>query len=101
MWRIQFFERKGVVKIADAIVKPKYLLILCELAKATGGRVLLLNGDTERECLYFQICEDIEMIIMKVRPSVARQEELLLNLKLIEDNGNIIILYSRNLGLYP
>lgn len=32
-------ERTGVVKIADAIVKPKYLLLLCELAKATGGRV--------------------------------------------------------------
>lgn len=29
-------ERTGVVKLADAIVKPKYLLLLCELAKATG-----------------------------------------------------------------
>ena len=75
-------ERKGVVKIADAIVKPKYLLLLCELAKATGGRVLLLNGGTERERLYFQICEDIEMIIMQVRPSVARQEELLFEFKI-------------------
>lgn len=73
-----FYERKGVVKIADAIVKPKYLLLLCELAKATDGRVLLLNrGDTERHRLYFQIGEDIEMVIMQVRASVARQEELL------------------------
>lgn len=76
-------ERKGVVKIADAIVKPKYLLLLCELAKATGGRVLLLNrGDTERQRLYFQIGEDIEMVIMQVRPSVARQEELLFEFKI-------------------
>lgn len=76
-------ERKGVVKIADAIVKPKYLLLLCELAKATGGRVSLLNrGDTERQRLYLQIGEDIEMVIMQVRPSVARQEELLFELKI-------------------
>lgn len=76
-------ERKGVVKIADAIVKPKYLLLLCELAKATGGRVLLLNRGAERQRLYFQIGEDIEMIIMQVRPSsVARQEELLFELKI-------------------
>lgn len=74
-------ERTGVVKIADAIVKPKYLLLLCELA--TGGRVLLLNrGGAERQRLYFQIGEDIEMIIMQVRPSVARQEELLFELKI-------------------
>lgn len=73
-------ERTGVVKIADAIVKPKYLLLLCELA--TGGRVLLLNGGTERQHLYFQIGEDIEMVIMQVRPSVARQEELLFELKI-------------------
>lgn len=79
-----FFERKGVVKIADAIVKPKYLLLLCELAKATGGRVLLLNrGDAERQRLYFQISEDIEMLIMQARPSVvARQEELLFEFKI-------------------
>lgn len=79
-----FYERKGVVKIADAIVKPKYLLLLCELAKVTDGRVLLLNrgGDAERQRLYFQICEDVEMIIMQVRPSVARQEELLFELKI-------------------
>lgn len=76
-------ERKGVVKIADAIVKPKYLLLLCELAKATGGRVLLLNrGGTERQRLYLQIGEDIEMVIMQVRPSVARQEELLFEFKI-------------------
>lgn len=76
-------ERKGVVKIADAIVKPKYLLLLCELAKATSGRVLLLNrGGTERQRLYFQIGEDIEMVIMQVRPSVARQEELLFKFKI-------------------
>lgn len=76
-------ERKGVVKIADAIVKPKYLLLLCELAKATDGRVLLLNrGGDERQRLYFQIGEDIEMIIMQVRPSVARQEELLFEFKI-------------------
>lgn len=76
-------ERKGVVKIADAIVKPKYLLLLCELARATGGRVLLLNrGGTERQRLYLQIGEDIEMVIMHVRPSVARQEELLFELKI-------------------
>lgn len=76
-------ERKGVVKIADAIVKPKYLLLLCELAKATGGRVLLLNrGGAERQHLYFQIGEDIEMVIMQVRPSVARQEELLFEFKI-------------------
>lgn len=76
-------ERTGVVKIADAIVKPKYLLLLCELAKATGGRVLLLNrGGAERQRLYFQIGEDIEMIIMQVRPSVARQEELLFEFKI-------------------
>lgn len=76
-------ERTGVVKIADAIVKPKYLLLLCELAKATGGRVSLLNrGDTERQRLYFQIGEDIEMVILHVRPSVARQEELLFELKI-------------------
>lgn len=76
-------ERKGVVKIADAIVKPKYLLLLCELAKATDGRVLLLNrGDAERQRLYFQIGEDIEMVIMQVRASVARQEELLFELKI-------------------
>lgn len=76
-------ERTGVVKIADAIVKPKYLLLLCELAKATGGRVLLLNrGGAERQRLYFQIGEDIEMLIMQVRPSVARQEELLFELKI-------------------
>lgn len=75
-------ERTGVVKIADAIVKPKYLLLLCELAKATDGRVLLLNRGTERQHLYFQIGEDIEMIIMQVRPSVARQEELLFELKI-------------------
>ena len=49
-------ERRGVVKIADAIVKPKYLLLLCDLAKVTGGRVLLLNrGGAERQRLYFQI----------------------------------------------
>lgn len=75
-------ERKGLVKIADAIVKPKYLLLLCELAKATGGRVLLLNRGAERQRLYFQIGEDIEMIIMQVSPSVARQEELLFELKI-------------------
>lgn len=75
-------ERTGVVKIADAIVKPKYLLLLCELAKATDGRVLLLNRGTERQHLYFQIGEDIEMVIMQVRPSVARQEELLFELKI-------------------
>lgn len=76
-------ERKGVVKIADAIVKPKYLLLLCELVKVTDGRVLLLNrGDAERQRLYFQIGEDIEMIIMQVHPSVARQEELLFELKI-------------------
>lgn len=76
-------ERKGVVKIADAIVKPKYLLLLCELAKATDGRVLLLNrGDAERQRLYFQASKDIEMIIMQVSPSVARQEELLFELKI-------------------
>lgn len=75
-------ERTGVLKIADAIVKPKYLLLLCELAKATDGRVLLLNrGGDERQRLYFQIGEDIEMIIMQVRPSVARQEELLFEFK--------------------
>lgn len=77
-----FYERKGVVKIADAIVKPKYLLLLCELAKATGGRVLLRNRGTERQRLYFQIGEDIEMIIMYVHPSVARQEELLFEFKI-------------------
>lgn len=77
-----FYERKGVVKIADAIVKPKYLLLLCELAKATDGRVLLLNRGAERQHLYFQIGEDIEMIIMQTRPSVARQEELLFELKI-------------------
>lgn len=77
-----FYERKGVVKIADAIVKPKYLLLLCELAKATDGRVLLLNRGTERQHLYFQIGEDIEMVIMQVRPSVARQEELLFEFKI-------------------
>ena len=78
-----FSERKGVVKIADAIVKPKYIFLLCELAKATGGRVLLLNrGDAERQRLYFQIGEDIEMIIMQVRTSVARQEELLFEFKI-------------------
>lgn len=77
-----FSERKGVVKIADAIVKPKYLLLLCELAKATDGRVLLLNRGAERQHLYFQISENIEMIIMQVRPSVARQEELLFELKI-------------------
>ena len=77
-----FTERTGVVKLADAIVKPKYLLLLCELAKATGGRVLLLNGGTERQRLYFQISENIEMVIMQVRPSVARQEELLFELKI-------------------
>lgn len=78
-----FFERKGVVKIADAIVKPKSLLLLCELAKATGGRVLLLNRGAERQRLYFQIGEDIEMIIMQVSPSsVARQEELLFEFKI-------------------
>lgn len=75
-------ERKGMVKIADAIVKPKYLLLLCELAKATGGRVLLLNRGAERQRLYFQIGKDIEMIIMQVSPSVARQEELLFELKI-------------------
>lgn len=78
-----FYERKGVVKIADAIVKPKYLLLLCELAKATDGRVLLLNrGGDERQRLYFQIGEDIEMIIMQVCTSVARQEELLFEFKI-------------------
>lgn len=78
-----FFERKGVVKIADAIVKPKCLLLLCELAKATDGRVLLLNRGAERQRLYFQIGEDIEMVIMQVSPSsVARQEELLFELKI-------------------
>lgn len=75
-------ERKGVVKLADAIVKPKYLLLLCELAKATDGRVLLLNRGAERQRLYFQIGEDIEMVIMEVLPSVARQEELLFELKI-------------------
>ena len=76
-------ERTGVVKIADAIVKPKYLILLRELAKTTGGRVLLLNrGGDERQRLYFQIGEDIEMVIMQVRPSVARQEELLFELKI-------------------
>lgn len=78
-----FFERKGVVKIADTIVKPKYLILLCELAKTTGGRVLLLNRGAERQRLYFQIGEDIEMIIMQVHPlSVARQEELLFEFKI-------------------
>lgn len=75
-------ERKGVVKIADAIVKPKYLLLLCELAKVTDGRVSLLNRGAERQRLYFQIGEDIEMVIMEVLPSVARQEELLFELKI-------------------
>lgn len=75
-------ERTGVVKLADAIVKPKYLLLLCELATATGGRVLLLNGGTERQHLYFQISENIEMVIMQVCPSVARQEELLFEFKI-------------------
>lgn len=77
-------ERTGVVKIADAIVKPKYLLLLCELAKATDGRVLLLNrGGAERQRIYFRIGEDIEMVIMQVRPSsVARQEELLFEFKI-------------------
>ena len=75
-------ERTGVVKIADAIVKPKYLLLLCELAKATGGRVLLLNRGAERQHLYIQIGEDIEMIIMQVHPLVAWQEELLFELKI-------------------
>lgn len=75
-------ERKGVVKIADAIVKPKYLLLLCDLAKVTGGRVLLLNRGAERQRLYLQIGEDIEMVIMQVRPSVARQEELLFEFKI-------------------
>lgn len=70
------------MNIFDAIVKPKYLLLLCELAKATGGRVLLLNGGTERQHLYFLIGEDIEMVIMQARPSVARQEELLFELKI-------------------
>ena len=55
---------------------------LCELAKATGGRVLLLNRGAERQRLYFQIGEDIEMVIMQVRASVARQEELLFELKI-------------------
>ena len=75
-------ERRGVVKIADAIVKPKYLLLLCELAKATGGRVLLLNRGAERQHLYFRIGEDIEMVIMQARPSVAWQEELLFEFKI-------------------
>ena len=75
-------ERTGVVKIADAIVKPKYLLLLCELATATGGRVSMLNRGAERQRLYFRIGEDIEMVIMQVRPSVARQEELLFELKI-------------------
>lgn len=76
-------ERTGVVKIADAIVKPKYLLLLCELAKATDGGVSLLNrGGTERQRLYLQIGEDIEMVIMQVRPSVARQKELLFEFKI-------------------
>lgn len=76
-------ERTGVVKIADAIVKPKYLILLCELAKAAGGRVLLLNrGDAERQRIYFRIGEDIEMVIMQVRPLVTRQEELLFELKI-------------------
>lgn len=76
-------ERKDVVKIADAIVNPKYLLLLCELAKATGGGVLLLNrGGTESQRLYFQIGEDIEMVIMQMRPSAVRQEELLFELKI-------------------
>lgn len=75
-------ERTGVVKIADAIVKPKYLLLLCELAKATGGRVLLLNRGAERQRLYLQVGEDIEMVIMQAYPSVARQEELLFEFKI-------------------
>ena len=75
-------DGNSIAEIADAIVKPKYLLLLCELAKATDGRVLLLNRGTERQHLYFQIGEDIEMIIMQVRPSVARQEELLFEFKI-------------------
>lgn len=38
------------------------------------------------EALYFQIGEDIEMIIMQVRPSVARQEELLFEFKINEQS---------------
>lgn len=79
-------ERTGVVKIADAIVKPKYLILLCELAKAAGGRVLLLNRGAERQRLYLQVGEDIEMVIMQAYPSVARQEELLFELKIDEQN---------------
>lgn len=81
-----FSERTGVVKIADTIVKPKYLILLCELAKATGGRVLLLNRGAERQRLYLQVGEDIEMVIMQAYPSVARQEELLFELKIDEQN---------------
>lgn len=78
-------ERRGVVKITDAIVKPKYLLLLCELATATGGRVLLLNrGDAERQRLYFQIGEDIEMVIMQVLRRSLGKRNYFLNLKLIE-----------------
>lgn len=49
------------------------------LAERTG---VVKNRGAERQRLYFQIGEDIEMVIMQVRPSVARQEELLFELKI-------------------
>nr|DAH95999.1 MAG TPA: hypothetical protein [Caudoviricetes sp.] len=44
--------------------------------------LLLLNRGAERQRLYIQIGEDIEMVIMQTRPSVARQEELLFEFKI-------------------
>lgn len=71
-------ERDGVVKIADTYVKPKYLQLLCELAEATGGSVWLLNrGGTGQNCIYFDICDGIEMIILPARPSIVRREGVL------------------------
>lgn len=73
-----YVERDGVVKIADTYVKPKYLLLLCELAEATGGSVWLLNrGGTGLNCIYFDICDGIEMIIMPARPSIVKREGVL------------------------
>ena len=73
--------KKYIIKNADG--SEQTVMQAVHESREEAGRVLLLNrGDAERQRLYFQIGEDIEMVIMQVRPSVARQEELLFELKI-------------------
>ena len=73
--------KKYIIKNADG--SEQTVMQAVHESREEAGRVLLLNRGAERQRLYFQIGEDIEMIIMQVSPSsVARQEELLFELKI-------------------